>query len=137
MRGETSAHETRADGWSATWQLHHGRLRITLVRRVSENEPLLSSPLATAPDLTVLRERHPELSRLWDEVRADFWRPTRTAAAFPAARIQQVALRSRRAGYRMVRQLHPPHLLTLLDADDGMPLHTARTLDQLEQWLNE
>lgn len=37
----------------------------------------------------------------------------------------------------MVRQPQPPRLWTLLDADDGMPLHTARTLDQLEQWLDE
>lgn len=133
MPGETSAHETRADGWSATWQLHHGRLRITLVRKLSESsEPLVSSPLATAPDLTQLRERHPELARLWDEVRADFWRPIRAPA-----RLEQITLRSRRAGYRMIRAPHPPYLWTLLDADDGMPLHAAPTLDQIERWLDE
>lgn len=40
-----------------------------------------------------------------------------------------------RAGYQLMRAPWPPYSWILLDAEDGEPLHSAATLDLIEQWL--
>lgn len=81
-----SEYETEVDGWSATWQLHQRQLRITLVgRKAGDSTPLVSCALVDAPDLAQLRERYPNLARLWDGIRADFWSPTRTGVGSHSA----------------------------------------------------
>ncbi|MET8877112.1 hypothetical protein [Nocardia sp. NPDC004604] len=69
-----SEHRTEVDGWQAIWRLDDHRVRMMLVRNLFESEPLLSmSTAATAPDLVQVRERFPDLSRLWDAVRHEYW----------------------------------------------------------------
>ena len=65
---------TERDGWAARWRLEQHHIRIMMVRKVSDPEPLLSAPgPATAPDLADMRERLPKLSRLWDAIRQEYW----------------------------------------------------------------
>ncbi|GAB2693533.1 hypothetical protein [Nocardia thraciensis] len=52
-------------------------------------------------------------------------------------RVRRLMLRSRRAGYQLVRDPRPPHEWRLLDLADGLPLHTATTLEQIDTWLDE
>ncbi|MBB5918727.1 hypothetical protein BJY24_007639 [Nocardia transvalensis] len=54
----------------------------------------------------------------------------------PTTPFRFLAARAARAGYRLVRGDAPPHPWLLLDAEDGQPLHTATSLDQIQQWLN-
>ncbi|WP_433602984.1 hypothetical protein ACQPXH_15235 [Nocardia sp. CA-135953] len=69
-----SERRTEVDGWHADWRIDRHRIRIMLVRNLSEAQPLLSAATpAVAPDLADLRERFPELSRLWDAIRHEYW----------------------------------------------------------------
>ncbi len=65
---------TERDGWAARWRLDKHYIRIMVVRRVSDPEPLVSATgPASAPDLAEMRERFPNLSRLWDAIRQEYW----------------------------------------------------------------
>ncbi|WP_433680128.1 hypothetical protein [Nocardia sp. CA-119907] len=69
-----SEHRTEVDGWQALWCLDYHCIRMMLVRNLFDSEPLMSAASwATAPDLVQMRERFPELSRLWDAVRHEYW----------------------------------------------------------------
>ncbi|WP_433726239.1 hypothetical protein ACQP0C_32580 [Nocardia sp. CA-129566] len=69
-----SEYRTEVEGWQVSWRLDHRRIRIMLVCNVFESEPLISiSSAAAAPDLVQVRERFPELARLWDAVRHEYW----------------------------------------------------------------
>ncbi len=48
-----------------------------------------------------------------------------------------LAERAARAGYRLVHGLGGTDAWVLLDADDGVPLYSAATLDLIERWLSE
>ena len=65
-------HRTEVDGWLAEWRIDHHQIRMMLVRNGSE-KPLLLCTAASAPDLAQMRERFPELSRLWDAIRHEYW----------------------------------------------------------------
>lgn len=67
-----SEHRTEVDGWLAVWRIDGYRIRMMLVRNGSE-KPLISFNTASAPDLVQMRERFPELSRLWDAIRHAYW----------------------------------------------------------------
>lgn len=66
---------TEVDGWVVVWEIDHWHIRIMLVRSVIDSaRPLLSTDVAVAaPDLADMREKYPNLSRLWDAVRHEFW----------------------------------------------------------------
>ncbi|MEU0507037.1 hypothetical protein [Nocardia sp. NPDC005998] len=66
---------TEVDGWVVIWEIDHWHIRIMLVRSVIDSaRPLLSADVAmAAPDLADMREKYPNLSRLWDAVRHEFW----------------------------------------------------------------
>ncbi|MEV5834187.1 hypothetical protein [Nocardia sp. NPDC052112] len=69
-----SEHRTEVGGWQAIWRLDRHRIRMMLVRNVSESLPLMSvTTAAAAPDLAQMREQFPRLSRLWDAVRQEYW----------------------------------------------------------------
>lgn len=69
-----SEHRTEVDGWQAVWRLDHQCIRIMLVRNLFKSELLMSMPSPTAaPDLVQMREWYPELARLWDAVRHEYW----------------------------------------------------------------
>lgn len=176
---------TAASGWLADWRLHRDRIRIMVVRRRSDAEPMFESSLVLAPDLVEMRELFPDLGPLWDAVHHDFWQayrpggqpgsrrrrvipsdtvqlatsdlraplqqpagdrrttpqqPTgdlRAVSHLPTGtRIPHLALRARKSGYRLVRESLPPYLWTLRDADDGERILSARTLDEIEHWLD-
>ncbi|WP_280334912.1 hypothetical protein [Nocardia wallacei] len=152
-----------AGGWLAEWRLHRDRIRIALVRSETDAEPVFASSLTLAPDLVQMRELFPDLGPLWDAIHDDFWQayrpggdsdgrspsrihsdtmesPTgnlRVVSRLPSrSRIPHLSLRARKGGYRLVREPLPPYLWTLRDADDGERIHSARTLDEIEQWLD-
>ncbi|MBF6175134.1 hypothetical protein [Nocardia blacklockiae] len=52
-------------------------------------------------------------------------------------RVQELAARAGRAGYRLVRGWAAPYAWQLLDAEDDEPIHTAATLDLIERILDE
>lgn len=52
-------------------------------------------------------------------------------------RLRRLSIRATESGYRLVSDPLPPHAWQLLDADDGAVLRGARTLDEIEQWLDE
>ncbi|MBF6173740.1 hypothetical protein [Nocardia blacklockiae] len=54
-----------------------------------------------------------------------------------ARRLWLLAERASRAGYRLMPGLGWPGAWVLLDAEDGVPLYAAETLDLIEQWLSE
>lgn len=69
-----SEHRTEVDGWQAIWRLDRHRIRMMLVRNASDSLPLMSvTNPAAAPDLAQMREQFPQLSRLWDAVRHEYW----------------------------------------------------------------
>lgn len=53
-----------------------------------------------------------------------------------SARVRVLIKRATRAGYGLVRGPGSPYAWILLDIDDGEPIHTAATLDDVESWLN-
>ncbi|WP_280397430.1 hypothetical protein [Nocardia carnea] len=60
--------------WRAVWQRDQQRIRIIRVRNSADDRTLLATTDSeTAPDLADMRERFPELSALWDEIRHQFW----------------------------------------------------------------
>ncbi|MFE9326569.1 hypothetical protein ACIHDR_15975 [Nocardia sp. NPDC052278] len=52
-----------------------------------------------------------------------------------SVRFQLLVERAERAGYRLMRDPWTPCTWILLDTEDGEPLHSAATLDLIEQWL--
>ncbi|WP_433601072.1 hypothetical protein ACQPXH_04435 [Nocardia sp. CA-135953] len=52
-----------------------------------------------------------------------------------SVRVHLLTERATRAGYQLIRDPWPPYAWILLDAEDGEPLHSAATLDLIEQWL--
>jgi hypothetical protein len=147
-----SEHRTEVDGWIAEWRLDHHHIRMMLVCNTSQPQPLLSVTIpAAAPDLAYLREQYPHLSRLWDAIRHQYWAHLLHPASVHTARsetkgvvvitdllpahIQLVTKRAERAGYRLVRDPGAQYAWTLLDAADGAPLHSAATLELIEQFL--
>lgn len=50
---------------------------------------------------------------------------------------QGLTARAAKAGYRLVCEAYSCHTWTLLDEEDSERIHSATTLDQIEQWLNE
>lgn len=71
---DMSEHRTEVDGWLALWQLDRHGTRILLVRNLSSSHTLMSATSPTAaPDLAEVRDRFPELSRLWDALRHEYW----------------------------------------------------------------
>ncbi|WP_330253973.1 hypothetical protein OG874_05130 [Nocardia sp. NBC_00565] len=66
---------TEVDGWVAIWEIAHWNIRIMLVRSLVDSaRPLLKADVAaSAPDLADMREEYPNLSRLWDAVRHEYW----------------------------------------------------------------
>ena len=65
---------TQAGDWLAVWKLDRRRIRILLVQHSSGAQTALPAPGdSSAPDLAEVRERFPELTRLWDAVRHEFW----------------------------------------------------------------
>ncbi|MGI5221364.1 hypothetical protein [Nocardia sp. CA-290969] len=70
--GET--HDAVLGEWRAVWRRDRQRIRIIRVRNISDDRTLLSiTDPDSAPDLADMRERFPELSVLWDEIRHQFW----------------------------------------------------------------
>lgn len=68
----TGEYRTEVDGATAEWRVDHDCIRITLVRSGTE-KPLVSCTAASAPDLVQMREQFPELSRLWNAIRHEYW----------------------------------------------------------------
>ncbi|ATL66272.1 hypothetical protein [Nocardia terpenica] len=67
-------HRTEVDGIEATWRLHHPpRAVIIKVYNRSENVPIVAFDAGRCPDLADARARFPDLEKLWDAVRHDFW----------------------------------------------------------------
>lgn len=66
---------TEVDGWVAIWEIDHWNIRIMLVRSLIDSaRPLLNVDVeAAAPDLADMREKYPNLSRLWNAVRHEYW----------------------------------------------------------------
>lgn len=52
-------------------------------------------------------------------------------------RVQELAARAGRAGYRLVRGWASPYAWHLLDAEDDEPIHAAATLELIERILDE
>ncbi|QIS20120.1 hypothetical protein [Nocardia terpenica] len=52
-------------------------------------------------------------------------------------RVKGLTERATEAGYRLVREEHSSCSWILFDQEDGERVHSAVTLDQVEQWLNE
>ncbi|WP_280360958.1 hypothetical protein [Nocardia wallacei] len=53
-----------------------------------------------------------------------------------SVRVRLLINRATRAGYGLVRGPGSPYAWILLDIDDGEPIHSAATLDDVEIWLN-
>ncbi|NKY53939.1 hypothetical protein [Nocardia vermiculata] len=68
-------YRTECDGWAAVWRMDHTRIRMMHVSApLTGQPPLMAVDIpAAAPDLVIVRERFPNLSRLWDAVRHDYW----------------------------------------------------------------
>jgi hypothetical protein len=65
---------TEVDGLRATWRLFQGDLiSIVAVHDVSGAMPIVSFDPEDFPDLARARELLPEMNKLWDAVRHDFW----------------------------------------------------------------
>lgn len=67
---------TEAGGWLAVWRLVQCSARIMEISHVSApTEPPRhrSESFSAAPDLADARERFPNLSPLWDAIRAEYW----------------------------------------------------------------
>ncbi|MFE7740725.1 hypothetical protein [Nocardia sp. NPDC057455] len=65
---------TEAGGLRATWRLFHDHLiSIVAVHDASGATPIVSFGPDDFPDLAQARELLPELNKLWDAVRHDFW----------------------------------------------------------------
>lgn len=68
-------YRTECDGWTAVWRMDHARIRLMRVGASLPGRPpvLVADASTAAPDLVIAREQFPNLSRLWDAVRHDYW----------------------------------------------------------------
>lgn len=58
-----------------TWRLlQHHLIAIVAVENTSDDSSIVSFNSGTYPDLAQARELLPELTKLWDAVRREFWR---------------------------------------------------------------
>ncbi|WP_067478415.1 hypothetical protein [Nocardia amamiensis] len=65
---------TEVDGLRVTWGLlQHHLIAIVAVHNKHDASPVVSFSPGNYPDLVRARELHPELARLWDAVRREFW----------------------------------------------------------------
>ncbi|WP_330231160.1 hypothetical protein OHA40_00910 [Nocardia sp. NBC_00508] len=65
---------TEADGLRATWRPFQDHLiSIVAVHEASGTTPIVSFGPDDFPDLAQARELLPEMNKLWDAVRHDFW----------------------------------------------------------------
>lgn len=65
---------TEVDGLRVTWRLvQHHLIAIIAVDNASDASPVASFCPSNYPDLALARELLPELTRLWDAVRHEFW----------------------------------------------------------------
>ncbi len=65
---------TEVDGLCVTWRfVQHHLIAIVGVHNVSDASPVASFSPSSYPDLARARELLPELARLWDAVRHEFW----------------------------------------------------------------
>ncbi len=65
------------------------------------------------------------------------WMNDRSVTGPVTPRVEALAARAGRAGYRLVRGWASPYPWQLLDAEDDEPIHTAATLDLIERILDE
>lgn len=72
-KGVNGIHRTVAEGLQATWRLNHNQIAIILVRNTSDTQAVVSFDPGPYPDLAEARECFPELTRLWDAVRHEYW----------------------------------------------------------------
>ncbi|ATL67905.1 hypothetical protein [Nocardia terpenica] len=63
--------------------------------------------------------------------------PRATLEKKEAERVKGLVERATAAGYRLVREEHSSCSWILFDREDGERVHSAVTLEQVEQWLNE
>lgn len=54
-----------------------------------------------------------------------------------SSRVRLLTKRAARAGYWLMRNPGSPYAWTLLDVEDGTSIHSAATLELIEQWLAE
>ncbi|WP_433715733.1 hypothetical protein ACQP2U_18165 [Nocardia sp. CA-084685] len=67
-------HRTEVDGFCVTWRLvQHHLIAIVAVDNASDASRVASFCPSNYPDLAHARELFPELARLWDAVRHEFW----------------------------------------------------------------
>jgi tRNA U34 5-methylaminomethyl-2-thiouridine-forming methyltransferase MnmC len=67
-------HRTEVDGLRATWHLNQQHeIAIMFVHNTSDATTIASFEPDDYPDLVQARELMPELAKLWDAVRHDFW----------------------------------------------------------------
>ncbi|WP_330230650.1 hypothetical protein OHA40_32685 [Nocardia sp. NBC_00508] len=65
---------TEVDGLRVTWGLvQHHLIAIVAVHDASDASPVVAFSPGNYPDLAQARELLPELARLWDAVRHEFW----------------------------------------------------------------
>ncbi|WP_040701333.1 hypothetical protein [Nocardia vinacea] len=65
---------TEVDGFCVTWRLvQHHLIAIVAVGKASNASQIASFCPSNYPDLVRARELFPELTRLWDAVRREFW----------------------------------------------------------------
>ncbi len=65
---------TEVDGVRVTWRfVHHHLIAIVAVNDTRDASPVVCFTPDNYPDLAQARELLPELSRLWDAVRREFW----------------------------------------------------------------
>jgi hypothetical protein len=66
-------HQTEVDGMTATWRLDRCTIAIVSVCGTTSATPQVVLAPGDRPDLAEARERWPQLARLWDAVRHEFW----------------------------------------------------------------
>jgi hypothetical protein len=65
---------TEVDGVRVTWRfVRHHLIAIVAVDNTCDASPVVSFSPENYPDLAGARELLPELARLWDAVRREFW----------------------------------------------------------------
>ncbi|MEV4237652.1 MULTISPECIES: hypothetical protein [unclassified Nocardia] len=71
---DNDLHRTEVDGFCVTWRLvQHHLIAIVAVDNASDASRVASFSHSNYPDLVHARELFPELARLWDAVRHEFW----------------------------------------------------------------
>ena len=65
---------TEVDGLHAMWcVVRHHLIAIMAVENTRDASAVVCFSPGSYPDLARARELHPELARLWDEIRREFW----------------------------------------------------------------